>query len=122
MDKSRANNFLRSVAKRENTGSFMKVVFDKEFSVGVYHWNHRVVRRVFHPGTDKEQVDYAIHEAHYNEKGASSGRCSITLDPVAVSSSEGLEGLRWVLTKMLEALDKPVLDYETREEINQARI
>jgi hypothetical protein len=93
----------------------MEVVFDKDFSIGEYHWNHRVVRRVFHADGDHKEIEYAIHEAHYETKGASSGRCLITTEAVPVAA-DSIEGLRWVLTKMLEALDKPVLDYETREE------
>ena len=89
----------------------MQVVFDKDFSIGEYHWNHRVVRRVFPNG----EVSYAIHEAHYKTKGATAGPCSLTLDPVA-PTAESIEGLRWCLKKMLEALDNPVLDYETAEE------
>ena len=89
----------------------MQVVFDKDFSIGEYHWNHRVVRRVFPNG----EVSYAILEAHYKQKGATAGPCSLTLDPIA-PSAEDIEGLRWVLQKMLEALSKPILDYETGEE------
>lgn len=96
----------------------MEVTIADDFTIGEYHWNHRVVRRVYNPGTDEEEVEHAIHEAHYEVKGKSSGPCSITTEPVRVYSSEGVAGLRQVLERMLAALDKPVLDYETREEIS----
>jgi len=94
----------------------MEVVFDKDFTIGEYHWNHRVVRRVFRADGSHQEVEFAIHEAHYKDKGATRGPCSITTDAVAVHA-ETVDGLRWVLQKMLEALDKPVLDYETTEEM-----
>ena len=70
------------------------------------------MRRTYENG----EVEYAIHEAHYTTPGRASGPCSITVDPIA-PSSEDIDGLRWVLQKMLQSLDKPVLDYETREEL-----
>ncbi len=85
----------------------MKVKFAKDFSIGKYHWNHRVVRY--------EDGSLGIHEAHYSTPGAASGKCSITEYPVGVVSDD-LEGLRWVLEHMLKALDKPILDYKTQEE------
>lgn len=51
---------------------------------------------------------------------ASQGRVTgITEDPVRLMSEESLpNGLGWVLARVSEALEKPVLDYETREEIS----
>lgn len=94
----------------------MEVTFAKDFTIGEFHWNHRVVRRVYHAGTDHEEVVYAIHEAYYETKGASSGPCSITTEPKGIVG-DNVEDLRETLQQMLKALDNPVLDYETREEI-----
>ena len=52
---------------------------------------------------------YSIHEAYYN-KGNDKAR-SITETSV-LPVGEDVKELRWILERMLEALDKPVLDYE----------
>ena len=63
-------------------------------------WNYRVV---------KDGEFYSIHEAYYN-KGNDKAR-SITETSV-LPVGEDVKELRWILERMLEALDKPVLDYE----------
>ena len=40
----------------------------------------------------------------------------MTSDGIRVGA-ETVEGVRWTLQKMLACLDKPILDYETREEV-----
>jgi len=57
---------------------------------------------------DGEDDYYQIHEVYYNNKGEPS---SWTKNGVTVGA-ESVEGLRWVLEKMLESLDKEILDYE----------
>ena len=69
-------------------------------------WNHRVVRTV-HQSARGERVTYAIHEVHYPHQGDDTP-VAMTENPVA-PVAESLDGLRWTLTRMLEALDKPVL-------------
>lgn len=66
-------------------------------------WNHRVMK-----SKDGEDDYYQIHEVYYNNKGEPD---SWTKNGVTVGA-ESVEGLRWVLEKMLESLDKEVLDYE----------
>jgi hypothetical protein len=71
-------------------------------------WEYRVVRRTFkHPDSDVEEF-YGIHEVHHITVGdeTKSGR---TEDPVSVMS-DSVDGLRWVLTEMLKALDKEVIE------------
>ena len=75
-------------------------------------WNHRVVKRTY-PEPSGETF-YQIHEAYYGLNG--SGKPSITVDPM-YAIGESVDELRETLQRMLRALDKPVLDYETREEI-----
>ena len=75
------------------------------------HWNHRVVRRVY-PGALDGEVAYQIHEAYYGLED----KLVITKEPDH-PQGETLAELRKDLERMLRALDKPVLDYETREEI-----
>lgn len=74
-------------------------------------WNHRVVRRDFGGG----EVHYSIHEVYYDEPNGPPRSC--TMEPVApyaesVEKNDEDQGLRWVLERMLAALDKPVLDWD----------
>jgi hypothetical protein len=73
-------------------------------------WNYRVIHSSgVHGG---EPWDYfAIHEVYYKkEESPDDVPRSCSSDPDTVGSEEGVEGLRWILTKMLESLDKPVLE------------
>ena len=79
------------------------------------HWNHRVVRRVYKVEGFPDEVSYSIHEAFYGLKGGVD-KPSITDNPVD-PYGETLEELREELQLMLRALDAPVLDYKTEEEI-----
>lgn len=67
-------------------------------------WNHRIIKR-----TSDGEVVYEMCEAYYNDAG---NLCGITTDAISPygDSVDGDFGLRWVLQKMLEACDKPVLD------------
>ncbi|HEY6554046.1 MAG TPA: hypothetical protein VI669_11880 [Vicinamibacteria bacterium] len=67
------------------------------------------------PKDGKEEEWNAIHEVYYRSNDVDDltvpvHETSYTIDPVGVISDD-VEGLRWNLQKMLEALDKPVLDY-----------
>lgn len=79
------------------------------------YWNHRVVRRKIVGQPDF----YAIHEAYYGMED----KPLITTNPEDVSVSDDdpnqtpIESLRETLRWMMNGLDKPVLDYDTREEI-----
>jgi len=77
------------------------------------HWNHRVVRRVYRDEIGGlQEVAYQIHGAYYGLED----KPAITEEPDH-PHGETLAELRKDLERMLRALDKPVLDYETREEI-----
>ena len=78
-------------------------------------WNYRVMRHVdFDPdGTAHEAL--SIHEVYFKDDLVQdvlvqSAEVGYTENPVA-PVSEDLAGLRFVLTEMLKALDKPTLDY-----------
>jgi len=74
------------------------------------HWSHRVVRqkhKSFVPGVEPE-ITYSIHEAFYDDGDTEP---SVTLQP-SYPQGETLDDLRQVLTMMLEALDKPVIEYD----------
>ena len=69
-------------------------------------WNYRVVRRPDPDGTEH----FYIHEAYYPNNTVEKAD-SITMEAIGVHA-EDIEGLRWVLEKMLACLDKPVLEYD----------
>ena len=77
-------------------------------------WNHRVVRREYpEAASEEDRVLYGIHEVYYDEAGVCD---ATTVEPEPVIGTS-VDDLRWTLEHMLRALDKPVLDYETRKEI-----
>ncbi len=65
------------------------------------HWNYRVIRHEHNGETWME-----IHEVYYDGNDVV---VSYSEFPASVSSSEGVDGLKWVLDKMKECLEKPVL-------------
>lgn len=67
-------------------------------------FNYRVVRRRFRDGATT-----GIYEVFY-------GRCgkpeSVGGKPISLESGDGTYGLIWMLARMREALDQPVLDWD----------
>jgi len=76
-------------------------------------WNYRVVKKVTKIPLGETDITYEIHDVYYdkNLEDPSIGRISLLL-------SDDVEGLQWNLERMLEACKKPVLDYNTGEELN----
>jgi len=82
-------------------------------------WNYRVVSRAIpetSDGAQEQAVEYAIHEAYYEQPDGETPR-TITLEPVNVSTYLNdaecpKDALRLVLERMLDALEKPVLDFD----------
>lgn len=84
-------------------------------------WNYRVIKKVTkipvalkknNPDLGDFDIVYEIHDV-YEDKNLdkpSIGRRSFP-------TSEDVEGLRWHLEKMIEACKKPVIDYNTGEEV-----
>lgn len=76
-------------------------------------WNYRVMRRRGrHPKFGKWET-YGIHEV-YAEPGG------WTIEPRQMVSDD-VEGLKWSLRRMLEALEKPILDYDTGRPVRAAK-
>jgi hypothetical protein len=65
-------------------------------------WNHRVMKQ-----KDGDDDWYQIHEVHYKDDKVH----GYTKNGTTVAG-HSIEELRWNLEKMLEALDKEILDYE----------
>jgi hypothetical protein len=68
-------------------------------------WNHRVMKRVEFDGDDDW---YQIHEVYYNSKQEPGSWTKEGITP----GGNTLEELRDELTRMLEATEKEILDYE----------
>lgn len=73
-------------------------------------WNYRVVR---YPLMDDVEPVFGIHEAYYQENGI-----AITEQAVGISF-ESIEEFNTTIERMKEAFNKPILDYETRQEIGE---
>ena len=83
-------------------------VVSKEAKSNFPTWDYRVMRRVVGKGATK-WYSYGIYELYNSPAGW-------TKEPVD-QMGQNVEELRKDLEWMLEALDKPVLDYETGEPI-----
>ena len=71
------------------------------------NWNHRIIhQRVKCLGEWEDQ--FSIHEVYYDEFG---NPINHTIDAVS-PRGDSIEDLKWVLDKMKEALEHPILSYE----------
>lgn len=68
-------------------------------------WNYRVVNRKCEQ--TKEEF-LGIYEVYYNPDGTPR---AVTIDPVTFISSD-LEEMKDIISKVKEATEKPVLDYD----------
>lgn len=80
-------------------------------------WNYRVVRSPdpVASGADATYT-YGIHEVFYDADGKPDGISEYAQDVIG----DTVDDVKWLLNKMVDALGKPVLDYDTREEITGA--
>jgi len=78
-------------------------------------WNYRVFQRIYnHKYLLEPETLYEIREAYYDENGDISGW---TQTPDVIAHS--LEDLKLTLNKMLESCDKPMIDENTGEEVDE---
>lgn len=75
-------------------------------------WNYRVVKTITKIPLGDTDISYGIHEVYYDSNGT-----IINISEIAYPISDDLEGLKWNLKEMMEAFDKPVIDYNTGEEL-----
>ena len=71
-------------------------------------WDYRIMHYREHP---EFGTAFGIHEVFYDQDGSVKGA---TKTPVAVVDQDLVE-LEWRLRAMLEALQKPALDYESAD-------
>jgi hypothetical protein len=77
-------------------------------------WSYRVVKTVTKIPLGNIDISYGIHEVYYDENGDIVNISESLAHPL----SDDLEGLKWSLERMMEACNKPVIDYNTGEEVN----
>jgi hypothetical protein len=77
-------------------------------------WSYRVVKTVTKIPLGDIDISYGIHEVYYDENGDIVNISESLAHPL----SDDLEGLKWSLERMMEACNKPVIDYNTGEEVN----
>jgi hypothetical protein len=77
-------------------------------------WNYRVFKRIHnHKYLHEPETLYEIREAFYDDSGKVNGWAEM---PDVIADS--LDGLKWTLSKMMEGCDKPIIDDNTKEELN----
>ena len=76
-------------------------------------WNYRVVKKVTKIPLGETDITYEIHDVYYDEN-----LDIVNIGRISFPMSDDVEGLKWCLKKMLEACKKPVIDYNTGEEVN----
>lgn len=71
------------------------------------HWNHRVIRQ--HVGSEQVgyEIQYGIHEVHYDEDGEPVGHTVDAIGIVGETYRETAE--EWM--RFARAFEKPILEY-----------
>jgi hypothetical protein len=77
-------------------------------------WSYRVIKRVTKIPLGDIDISYGIHEVYYDSNG---DIVNISEKPSYVISDD-TEGLKWQLERMILACKKPVIDYNTGEQVN----
>jgi hypothetical protein len=78
-------------------------------------WNYRVVKKVTKIPLGETDITYEVHDVYYDEN-----LDIVNIGKISFPMSDDVDGLKWILKKMLEACKKPVIDYNTGEEIEEA--
>jgi hypothetical protein len=65
-------------------------------------WNHRILAH-----EHSNEIELEIHEVYYDKDGNPN---SCTKNSISVHA-DTLEGIKWVLERMTECADKPILYY-----------
>jgi hypothetical protein len=76
-------------------------------------WSYRVVKKVTKIPLGETDITYEIHDVYLDESLdiVNIGRLSFPI-------GDDVESLQWSLERMMEACKKPVIDYNTGEELN----
>ena len=79
-------------------------------------WSYRVVKKVTKIPLGETDITYEIHDVYLDESLdiVNIGRLSFPI-------GDDVESLQWRLERMMEACKKPVIDYNTGEEVNEEK-
>jgi hypothetical protein len=75
-------------------------------------WNYRVVKKVTKIPLGEIDINYEIHNVYYDEN-----EDIVNIGKISFPISDDVDRLKHNLKQMLEACKKPVIDYNTGEEI-----
>lgn len=77
-------------------------------------WNYRAVKTVTKIPLGDTDISYGIHEVYYDDNGDIVNISESLAHPI----SDDLDGLKRNLERMMEACNKPIIDYNSGEELN----
>ena len=75
-------------------------------------WNYRVVKKVTKIPLGETDISYEIHDIYYDEN-----LDIVNIGRLSFPMGDDVESLQWSLERMIEACKKPVIDYNTGEEV-----
>jgi len=76
-------------------------------------WQYRVVKKVTKIPLGETDITYEIHDVYLDEN-----LDIVHIGRLSFPMGDDVESLQWSLERMMEACKKPVLDYNTGEELN----
>jgi hypothetical protein len=76
-------------------------------------WNYRVVKKVTKIPLGETDISYEIHDVYLDEN-----LDIVNIGRLSFPMGDDIESLQWSLERMIEACKKPVIDYNTGEEVN----
>jgi hypothetical protein len=79
-------------------------------------WNYRVVKKVTKIPLGETDISYEIHDVYLDEN-----LDIVNIGRLSFPRGDDVESLQWSLERMTEACSKPVIDYNTGEEVNEEK-
>jgi hypothetical protein len=76
-------------------------------------WNYRVVKKVTKIPLGETDTRYEIHDVYCDES-----LDIVNIGRLSFPMGDDVKSLQWSLERMMEACSKPVIDYNTGEELN----
>jgi hypothetical protein len=76
-------------------------------------WEYRVVQKVTKIPLGETDITYEIHDVYLDES-----LDIVNIGRLSFPMGDDVESLQWSLERMMEACKKPVIDYNTGEELN----
>lgn len=73
------------------------------------HWNYRICKETYSPGTEHEDTTFSLREVYYDENNNITG---YTENPVGLVA-DSVDGFSDIISKIQEAINKSVVDLDT---------